>query len=166
MIVVELVSKHGDERPHRKWLDVECTPDPWSFFIPSASPVEEANGTRWSSSYPVIAMFWPGVFYQVFVLLKPVTTEYYCNVIVPLVYYPAVKKIEFIDLELDVYVSDKGVEPRDVEEFEAVRKGYPLAWVEGARNAFDELQSLGRARSGPFSAGTARAWRDFAQKRT
>lgn len=166
MMVLELVSKHGDGSPHRKWTNVACTADPWSFLIPPESPVEEADGTVWSSSYPVVSMFWPGLFYQVFVLLKPTTTEYYCNVIAPLEYHPEMKMIEFIDLELDVYVSDEGVEPRDIEEFEVARQSYPVEWVVGARKASEALITLGRDRSGPFSAGTARAWRDFVGKRT
>lgn len=139
--------------------------DPWTFLIPAGSPVVEANGSTWSSPYPVVAMFWPRRFYQVFLLLKSDTTEYYCNVIRPPVYHPNGHQVIFHDLELDVYVSDDGVEVRDTEEFALSKEAYPDELIAGALAGADELVVLGSERRGPFSGTVNQFWRQFVETR-
>ncbi len=160
MKTLELVSSHGKGQAHRQWLNVFPTYDPWSFWIPPGGSVVEANGRSWSSPYPVIAMFWPQQYYQIFVLLKESCTEYYCNIITPPVFDPQKRCVLFQDLELDVYVTDDGAKLLDVAEFEESKMTYPKAWSIAAWGAAETLLRMGETKEGPFSGEVAQFWRE------
>jgi protein associated with RNAse G/E len=157
-----LVSVRADGSPHRMWPCVVATEDPWSFIIPSRSPVVEADGKRWHSDYPVVAVFWPDRWYQLFVLLKPAGIEYYCNVIAPPVYEAGSRTVRFVDLDLDVYV-DRQVRVLDEEEFAARSIYYPPEWRDAADAAAAELVRLAQDRAGPFHPAAAERWRRLAE---
>ncbi|MBX6353093.1 MAG: DUF402 domain-containing protein [Thermoflavifilum sp.] len=158
-----LASIHADGTAHRRWPQVLPTPDPWTFLIPTGWPVVEADGRQWASDHPVLAVFWPDRWYQLFVLLKRNTTGFYCNIIRPPVYHPETRMVEFVDLDLDVLVDDE-VRLVDVEEFEARSGVYPVAWRAAAWAAADELVQLARDRTGPFHPAAVRRWRAFAAR--
>lgn len=176
---MRIVSLHGDGAAHRIWPTVEYTPDPWSFAIPAGWSVVEADGRSWSSPYPVVAVFWPERFYQVFILLKPGFTEYYCNVISPPSWLTAsapiwgkqgsfspnvAAEVRFHDLDLDVYVDATGIRVLDEDEFSARQQVYPHKWVESAQIALQELRRLATTQQGPFAPVTAQFWRRWLAK--
>lgn len=167
---MKILSYHGDGGRHREWTKVLPTSDAWTFLIPAGSLVQEASGATWSSDYPVVAFFWPDRYYQVFLLLKSRTTEYYCNIITPPVYRPGADRfpdvdssIEFFDLDLDIYVSYQNnqvqIKQLDEDEFEQRQVNYTQEWIVQARLANEGLKGLARASQGPFSPATARWWR-------
>ncbi|RIV24263.1 DUF402 domain-containing protein [Alicyclobacillaceae bacterium I2511] len=173
---MKIVSLHGDGSPHRIWPVVEQTPDPWCFIIPAGGSVVEANGRAWSSDYPVVAVFWPERYYQVFILLKQGHTEYYCNVISPPTWFYAtsplpmraefsdglstpVPGVWFHDLDLDVYVDAEGIRVLDEDEFSSRQTNYSPQWVAAAQSAVEELRRLATAHKGPFAPNTAQFWR-------
>lgn len=156
---MKLNSCHADGSAHRVWEAAVNTVDPWAFLIPAHSQVREASGSAWSSPYPVVGLFWPQRFYQVFLLLKETATDYYCNVITPPVYRPETNAIEFIDLDLDVLSIGRKVWVADEEEFAARSPSYPKEWVTEANTAKDVLWQYVQAGSGPFSLRTAEVWR-------
>jgi protein associated with RNAse G/E len=156
---MKLVSLRADGTIHRVWPEVQVTADPWSFAICPGKPVEEADGRTWSSPYPVVAMFWPGAYYQVFLLLKEQSTDYYCNVIAPVSYRSQDQTVAFTDLDIDVVVSGQLVEVVDMEEFALRKSDYPEEWRREALRAKDELATMAKSRVGPFSPATANWWR-------
>ncbi|MDQ0190758.1 DUF402 domain-containing protein [Alicyclobacillus cycloheptanicus] len=156
---VQLVSSKLDGSPHRIWRTAVCTRDPWAFCIPPGGLVEDADGRVWSSDYPVVALFWPGCCAQVFVLLRQTDTAYYCNLIAPPVYDPCARTIQFADLDLDVWVSEEGVNVLDEDEFEAHKANYPGALVRRVLRTKAELVHLAARRAGPFSLAAAARWR-------
>lgn len=121
----------------------------------------EADGRRWSSAYPVVGLFWPDRFYQVFLLLKDDATEYYCNLITPPVYRPGERVISFVDLDLDVVIADGRVQVLDEDEYALRRRQYPEAWQTAVTQASAELIRLANERRGPFSTETATRWRQW-----
>ncbi|MBX5435719.1 MAG: DUF402 domain-containing protein [Alicyclobacillaceae bacterium] len=157
---MRLVSLRGDGSPHREWTCAWPSADPWSFVIPPGSAVRESDGRQWSSDYPVVALFGPGRYYQVFLLLKPQETHYYCNIIVPPAYDAAGRVVRFTDLDLDVWVGDSGPEVWDEEEFADRSARYPPSWVEEARRSRDWLVCAAKRRSGPFAPEGAARWRE------
>lgn len=162
---MRLISRHGDGSAHRVWLRAHITPEPWAFFVPSGEPVQEADGSTWSSAYPVVALFWPHCYYQVFLLLRARDTAYYCNVIVPPVYNALQAQVEFIDLDLDITKSSDGVRVEDQPEFDGRRPAYPSHWVDGALAARDELVCAAEAATGPFAPAVASQWRHWCSGR-
>lgn len=166
MSPLRIQSVHGDGTPHRMWLHVDPTPDPWAFSIPKGSPVVEADGGRWSSPYPVVALFWPQRFYQVLLLLKANGTEYYCNLVADVAYDPVDRVIRYTDLDLDVRKTSSGVELLDEEEFEERKASYlqPF-WASEAKAAAAVLMELARADQGPFQPAIADEWRAWIQVR-
>lgn len=159
LMPIQLVSTHFDQSPHRIWTETFATSDPWAFVIPPCSPVREADGRVWSSDFPVVALFWPGVYAQVMLLLKATGAEYYCNLITPPVYDAATPSVQFADLDLDVLVTPQNVRVADEDEFELRRPRYPTAIAEAAVAAKDDLVRQAGARRGPFSPATERRWR-------
>lgn len=148
--------------PHRTWERVIRLPLQIAYFIPPFSPVREANGRSWSSDYPVIAYFWPDVFFQVTVLLKANRTDYYCNIITPVT--QTMSDIWFIDLDLDVLVMDEEVSLVDEEEFELRKQFYPDEWVRGALEAKSLLLHMAEKQIGPFAPAIAEGWREWILK--
>ncbi|CAM3977078.1 DUF402 domain-containing protein [Alicyclobacillus pomorum] len=146
---------------HRIWPEVYATDEPWAFFIPANTPVQEEDGRQWSSPYPVVALFWPKAYYQVFILLKPQATEYYCNVIAPLCYLVDRQTVVFTDLDVDVMVTATGVEVLDEDEYEVRKGSYPPRWCAGVMDAKAELVALAKQQRGPFSPATANRWRAY-----
>jgi protein associated with RNAse G/E len=140
------------------WSSAQTTPEPWAFYIGPGQPVIEGNGSSWHSDYPVVALFWPDRYYQVFLLLKREGPEYYCNVITPPFYDGRAGEVRFIDLDLDVYV-DSDVRLLDEDEFERRRGKYPVEWAERATEAAAELVRLAERRAGPFQPAVAQWWR-------
>jgi len=155
---------------------VWTTPEPWAFVIPAGELVQEASGVTWFSDYPVVALFWPQRYYQVFVLLKATTTEYYCNIIAPPQYEPNLPNsrkddlsaVTFFDLDLDLYVKMAEGKPKvdqlDVAEFEHRQSGYSREWILGALAGNDELVRLAQTSSGPFAPATAFWWREYVKR--
>lgn len=162
--LLTLVSVHGDGHAHRVWTRVETTYQPWSFWIPPGALVSEANGHTWSSPYPVVGLFWPNKYYQVFLLLKETGVGYYCNVIAPPRYDGERQSVTFVDLDLDVVVNSDGARTLDTEEFWRRRVGYPQAWVDAAIAAERELTSLAGRCLGPFSPATELRWRAWSAR--
>jgi uncharacterized protein len=163
---MKLQSLRGDGRIHRIWTKAYATDEPWAFTIPANTPVQESDGSEWSSPYPVVALFWPGAYYQVFMLLKEDTTDYYCNVIAPLRYVADEQTVVFTDLDLDVRVTATGVEVLDEDEYEVRKASYPPCWCEGAMRAKAELVALATQQRGPFSPATANRWRAIVRSHT
>ncbi|WP_198852241.1 DUF402 domain-containing protein [Alicyclobacillus sp. SO9] len=137
------------------------TDSPWAFWIPAFSPVVEAAGETWSSSYPVMALFWPQRYYQVFLLLKEEGTEYYCNVITPPVYNARTRTVEFRDLDLDVVMMGGKLWVADEDEFYSRSPSYPRTWIKAAEDAKQQLLQGAAGRQGPFSVQTAQRWRTW-----
>ncbi|MCL6637388.1 MAG: DUF402 domain-containing protein [Alicyclobacillus sp.] len=162
---VQMVSYRPQGQAHRRWLEAWPTPEPWVFAVPAGSPVEEADGRRWSSPYPVVALFWPHRFAQVFLLLKPSGAEYYCNACSPPAYHPEKRRLAFVDLDLDLYVDAAGVRWLDEEEFAARQSAYPAGWAAAAQSALTQLARLAAQRQGPFAPATAAAWRRWCARR-
>ncbi len=163
---MRLHSLRGDGRIHRIWPEVYATDEPWAFIIPANTPVQEEDGREWSSPYPVVALFWPKAYYQVFILLKAHATEYYCNVIAPLCYLADQQTVVFTDLDVDVMVTEKGVEVLDEDEYEVRKASYPPCWRVGVMEAKAELVALAEQQRGPFSPATANRWRAYVGART
>lgn len=153
------------EEPHRTWLDARLTDDPWAFWVPANTPVEEASGSPWSSDFPVIMQFWPERFYQVCLLLKESGTEYYCNVVSPPRFDWSSEIVSFIDLELDVVVANGRVSLVDEDEFAARRGEMTPALAANAVTAAEHLMTLAREKTGPFSPATAKYWHDWLHSR-
>ena len=157
---MRLVSVHADGGPHRIWERALPGLDPWSFVVEPGALVTEAEGSTWSSPYPVAALFWPQVYFQVFILLKEDATDYYCNVITPPHYNPVRREMQFVDLDIDVVRFGGRVEVRDFDEFEERNSRYPTEWVTGAVTAMDRLVQLAVAERGPFAPTTIARWRE------
>jgi uncharacterized protein len=160
---MKLVSTHVDGSSHRLWTCVFTTPEPWCFYIPPYAPVVEAGGKQWSSPYPVIGLFWPDRFYQVFLLLQDNQTAYYCNVIQPPTYTAGAGDVTFVDLDLDVYVDAQKTSVLDEEEFTERRVGYSQTVIRNAARAVQELERFAKAKHGPFALATADRWRVWAR---
>ena len=146
---------------HRVWESVLPTKDPWAFWIPPESNVKEASGRIWHSDYPVVGIFWPQRFYQVFLLLKETGAGYYCNVITPPRYNAEANAVEFVDLDLDVLKMDGKVWVADEEEFAARSPSYPQCWIPEAQGAKGQLLREAIAQTGPFSLRTAEKWKKW-----
>lgn len=153
---MKLVSLRADGSAHRTWLDVRNTPQPCTYLIAPDRPVVESDGRQWSSPYPVIAFFYPGTFFQVFMLLKETHTDYYCNVILPPLF---ASHVIFIDLDLDVEIEHGQANVLDVSEFSARCTHYPVAWGIHAQQAVERLLALYERQQGPFHPATVRWWR-------
>jgi protein associated with RNAse G/E len=158
---VRLVSFKSAGRVHRTWTKAVETNSPWAFYIHQGWAVREANGTTWSSEYPVIALFWPEAFYQVFLLLKSSGTEYYCNLISPIEWHPECRELRFVDLDLDLYVDRDGPRRLDEDEFRLNLHAYPEDWIRGVTEAIGILEQMATSRMGPFSLDTDATWRSF-----
>lgn len=159
--MIKLISLRANGFLHRVWRRAEETPDPWSFLIRPGQPVEEADGKTWSSPYPVVALFWPGAYYQVFLLLKENSTDYYCNVMAPVRYQAEDGAAVFTDLDIDVVVFGNRVEVVDMEEFAVRKADYPEVWQREALQAKDELVRMASSQAGPFAPATANWWRAY-----
>lgn len=159
---MRLLSTRVNGDSHRLWTGVRTTPEPWSFYIPPNQPVRDSDGREWSSPYPVVSLFWPGRFYQVFILLQEAQTAYYCNVIGPPEYDSTRKAVVFVDLDLDLYLDENCERVLDRQEFDERNADYPQEWVEAAVAAIAELQAFAVQRSGPFARATAQRWRVWA----
>lgn len=160
---MNVISEKAGGRAHRAWLNVLPTPDPWAFYVPPQSPVREADGSEWSSPYPVILQFWPERYYQVCHLLKESAPAFYCNIITPPVFHPNDQVVSFIDLELDVIVDGGQAALADKAEFEATN--LPALWRANAEQAAHYVQNLASAKSGPFSTATTAFWHAWLQFR-
>lgn len=156
--MVRLVSLKSTGRIHRVWSHARPTPVPGAFFIPPCTPVVEASGERWASDYPVVAIFWPRTYYQVFLLLKAEATDVYANIITP----PFIgRDVTFIDLELDVIRKDGHVDVIDEEDFQRSERTYPDEWVRGAEEAVQHLVRELTEEKGIFRPATLAWWRDW-----
>lgn len=157
---MKIISWHGDGRLHRTWTSALATGETRLLLIPPNTDVCEADGRSWQSSYPVLGWFPQDAYYQVFVLLKQHTTEYYCNITLP-VAWPATlpADIHFVDLDLDVFVTHEEIRVLDEAEFEARRGGYPNAWVEGARSGVNDLVHMAEHQQEVFSPANVARWR-------
>ncbi|EJY56169.1 hypothetical protein URH17368_1174 [Alicyclobacillus hesperidum URH17-3-68] len=153
---MRFISLRYDGQLHRVWQRVEKVNIPGCYFIPAGATVRERDGTTWSSDYPVAALFWPGVFYQVFVLLKPEVTDYYANVITPAIFGT---DVVFIDLDLDVRVESHRVSLVDMDEFTRRSHLYPQSWRGEAMAAAERLFAMAKKGSGPFRPALAAALR-------
>lgn len=149
-------------KPHRTWEHAVPRLEQSAWLIPQNTPVREADGSVWSSDYPVIAYFWPGAFFQVTVLLKADRTDYYCNIITPVT--ETLTDLWFIDLDLDVLVMNGDVSLVDEEEFRLRKPFYPEEWVRGAIEAKSFVLQMAKERSGPFAPAIADGWRDLLVK--
>ncbi len=161
MTLTKLLSLRANGVRHREWSSAEVTPDPWSFLIRPGQLVEEVDGRRWCSPYPVVALFWPGAYYQVFLLLKEKSTDYYCNVIAPVRYLAEERTVAFTDLDIDVVVSGRRVEVVDLDEFAVRKADYSEDWQREALQAKDELVRMASSQAGPFAPATANWWRAY-----
>lgn len=163
---MRLASFHADGSIHRVWESVLTTEDPWAFWIPPYSPVEEASGVSWHSDYPVVGLFWPTRFYQVFLLLKETETDYYCNIIAPPSYNAAAEQVEFVDLDLDVLLTGGDVRVADEDEFAVRSATYSQMFIREAQAAKHRVVAEAKARTGPFTLRTARKWRDYVRAKS
>ncbi|MFB5192288.1 DUF402 domain-containing protein [Alicyclobacillus fastidiosus] len=153
---MNIVSIRADGSPHRQWTGVLPTMMRGAYRIPAGSPVVEANGATWSSDYPVVAFFWPNVYFQVFMLLKETGTDYYCNVMTPAL---VAKDIVYIDLDLDVIVTDGQVKLVDEREFNERKSAYRPEWVQAATTTSQWLVQQAKRRQGVFHPATGLGWR-------
>jgi uncharacterized protein len=161
---MKIISNRFDGRLHRVWLDAKPVPgEPWMAFYPPGAPVQEADGTCWSSPYPVCAFFWPDRYYQVFMLLKETSTDYYCNVIAPPVFDASQNAFVFVDLDMDVVVSDGEVRTLDEDEFQARKHAYSMEWIEGALRGVKEVSDMASRGQGPFAPAAKQKWREWAR---
>jgi protein associated with RNAse G/E len=161
---MKIISNRFDGSWHRTWLDAKpIRGEPWMVFNPPGAPVHEATGKCWSSPYPVCAFFWPNRYYQVFMLLKETSTDYYCNVITPPVFDAVQNAIVFVDLDIDVVVRDGDVQTVDEDEFQARKDAYSTKWIEGALRGVKELYDMAKREQGPFSPAAKQKWREWAQ---
>ncbi len=156
---MKLRSLRYDGTFHRLWDNTISLPDPNAYLIQRGMPVLEADGRVWSSDYPVVALFWPGSFFQMFMLLKTDRTDYYCNIITPIVQTPT--DIWFVDLDYDVLVMDGQVSLVDEDDFLSRKDFYPNEWVDGAQAAKKLVLNMAREQIGPFSPAIAKGWRDW-----
>ncbi|GMA57876.1 hypothetical protein C7445_10931 [Alicyclobacillus sacchari] len=154
---MRLISLRYDGQLHRVWQRMEPGSLPGSYRIPAGAAVQERDGTTWSSDYPVVALFWPKVFYQVFVLLKPDVTDYYANVITPAIFGSDL--VVFIDLDLDVRIENDAVSLVDVDEFTRRSHLYPQSWRNEAVAAAKQLVAMAKRGIGPFRPALAAALR-------
>lgn len=153
---MRLISLRADGQVHRIWPSAEKTAHPWTYRVPANSSVIEASGQGWSSPYPVIAFFYPNSFFQIFMLLKPGVTDYYCNIILP----PAfVNDVTFIDLDLDVIIHNGHAQLVDESDLLVRQSMYLETWVESARATAQELIARFEAEWGPFCPATVAVWR-------
>lgn len=159
---MKLISIHADGGQHREWTEVQNTIEPFSFYIPANTMVKESSGVHWSSNYPVIACFYPGTFYQVFILLKSNMTHYYCNIITPAMFTPS--HVSFIDLDLDMIVDEEGARIVDEDEFTGRSSAYNTEWRKQAIEAKNKLWRLHQEQKGPFSENTVARWRDWVSR--
>lgn len=153
---MRLVSLKADGSTHRTWLEAARTHAPNTFYIRQGAPVQENLQKIWSSNYPVVAFFWPKIYFQVFMLLKPHCTDYYCNVITPPLFGA---DVFFIDLELDVVVTEGVASVVDEEEFRSRTSLYPTLWITQAQCAVERLLQMIEQQEGPFRPAVANAWR-------
>ncbi|WP_067621183.1 DUF402 domain-containing protein [Alicyclobacillus acidiphilus] len=158
---MRLVSIHADGTAHRIWSEAISTHTFGAYWIRPNTSVYDANGRVWSSDFPVVGLFWPNQFYQVFLLLKSDRTDYYANVIAPPLFG---EQVTFIDLDLDVIVENGLVQLADIEEFEARKDRYPVAWIQQAEQAARTLQTLAEASAGPFRPALAESWRAYVNR--
>ncbi|BCJ87000.1 UPF0374 protein YgaC [Effusibacillus dendaii] len=118
-VVTLQACKHNGQK-HRSWQQavIQSTNPLW-LRIPPATPVQNLDGSVWSSDYEVDAYFHPTDWYNVFVLKKSDGVEWYCNVAAPPTVDMEKRQVTFIDYELDVYVyADRSYKVLDRDEFE------------------------------------------------
>jgi len=156
---LNIVSLHGDGEPHRTWLDIIRTDDKLVYYLPAQQVVQEAAGETWSSGYPVISMFWPDKYYNVFLLLQPHDTAYYCNISTP----PKITEgaITYRDLDLDLSVKPGSIDILDEAEFVERSRVYPADWIREAKHAITSLYELAVSKEGPFDPEVAIFWRNW-----
>ncbi|WP_206881240.1 DUF402 domain-containing protein [Alicyclobacillus mali (ex Roth et al. 2021)] len=151
---MRLISLRSDGTVHRRWSAAE----PGRFggwWIPPGTPVEDDGGS-WSSPYPVAAIAWPKAWFQVFVLLKTDSTDYYVNICTP----PCIgADVVWIDLDLDVRVEGGRVWVADEDEFQMRSRGYPRAWCTAAQQAVVDVQHAVKFGAHPFRPSYADALR-------
>ncbi|AEJ42520.1 DUF402 domain-containing protein [Alicyclobacillus acidocaldarius] len=151
---MRLISVRPDGALHRVWSAAE----PGRFggwWIPPGTPVEDDGGT-WSSPYPVAALAWPHVWFQVFILLKPDRTDYYVNICTP----PCLgTDVVWIDLDLDVRVESGRAWVADEDEFQDRSRMYPPAWRTAAQQAVVGVQRAVKFGAHPFRPSFADALR-------
>ena len=161
---MRFVSLRASGAVYRIWPEALPTPTRSAFLIPPGYPVVEADGRTWSNTFPVVAFFWPGLYYQVFLLLRAEQPAYYVNVITPMTRLRDV--IYFIDLDLDVIVQHGVPMLVDEEEFAQRRGGYGAAQVTGAIRAVEQIFALVTRNQGVFSSECVSAWRHYAATAT
>ncbi|WP_206916280.1 DUF402 domain-containing protein [Alicyclobacillus suci] len=153
---MNIISIHADGAPHRRWTGVWPTASPGAYIVPPGALVHEASGRTWASDYPVVAFFWPKVYFQVFMLLKENVTDYYCNMITPAF---IARDVIYIDLDLDVTVMDGQIDLLDEQEFRARQFAYPAAWRSAVQQASQWLVQQAHAKTGIFHPATGERWR-------
>lgn len=153
----------GRTQVHRRWPEAEvlCERPPVLWMAPG-TPVVEADGSVWSSPYPVVCWLWEDRWFHVMALCRQDGTGYYCDLATPPVWNPACRVLHFVDLELDVRI-DPGGTARvvDQEEFdEAVRRGW-ITRRERVRvqDALAELLDWAARGEGPFDPSVVDRWR-------
>jgi len=115
--------------------------------------IHELLGTIASGTHS-LEYYWLDRWYNVFRFAQPdgKLRNYYCNVNVPATFAGDV--LSYVDLDLDILVQpDFSYRILDTEDFESNVKfyGYPAEVQANARHAVDELISMIRLRSFPFS---------------
>src|SRR5579875_181423 len=153
-------SLYADGTRHRTWRNAIQAPDKNAYLITPGTPVLESNGQTWSSDYPVIAFFSQDVYFQVFLLLKADSAEYYCNIITPVT--ETQQDIWFIDLAIDVLVNKTEIQVVDEDEFEQRCLEYRREWIYRAVEAKEQVVQLAKKEWGPFHPATVERWRDWA----
>lgn len=151
---VKMQSYKHDGRKHRGWVKLYEVPgEKGILWIYPHTAVVEADGSEWSSPFPVIYWVHPEKWYNVAILCKEDGTGYYCNVASPVEYDAEQNLYTFIDYDVDLIVSDDGVaEIVDEEELteHAHAMKYPEDVLHKIAEATAELQALFEAQEGPF----------------
>jgi uncharacterized protein len=159
---VSMQSYKHDGREHRRWVKLyELPGEKGILCIDPDTPVVEADGSEWSSPFPVIYWVHPEKWYNVAVLCRETGTGYYCNVASPVEFDEERQCYTFIDYDVDLIVSEEGVaEVVDEEELtdHADAMKYPTDVLHKIAEATAELVALFEAQEGPFEPEARTRW--------
>jgi protein associated with RNAse G/E len=153
--------KHNGKE-HRRWVRLYEVPgERGVLYIEPDTPVVEADGSEWSSPFPVIYWVSPEKWFNVAMLCKGEGTAYYCNVASPVAFDEERKLYSFVDYDVDVLVNEDGVyEVVDEEELtdHAHAMKYPSEILHKIAEATAELVALVEAQEGPFDPEARIRW--------
>ncbi|GIP34739.1 DUF402 domain-containing protein [Paenibacillus sp. J2TS4] len=157
--------KH-DGRLHRKWttnwlLPNSCLPpdgmgEQTLVLINDRTKVIESDGSRWFTSIPGVAFFWPDRWYNIIALIGASGVSYYCNLASPP--QGSGRHLTYIDYDLDVVVAENGtIRVEDEEEYERnkLRYRYPLSVQYNVDQGLRQLMDCISERRPPFQADLA-----------